>query len=123
MSYTADPVRDAAIYYDKLDAESEKLEAQEAYYADLITEAFTSDLTKVSDTKLLQVPYVTGNPGKIKYQPIGEAIGDLIAYDDVFNQLLKVLRTSPCAEVANLRAAMAKRYSDQWASELGEFSL
>lgn len=123
MYYTADPVRDALRYESHMEAASEAREASEVMYSEMISEAFTVDLPKVSNVKLLQVPYVANaNNGCIRYQPITEAVSDLIADDIVFDMFLEVLRKSNCEMVSRLRAVMAHSYSDKWASELSEYA-
>ena len=120
MYYTANPVADAERYYDELEEQAYAKEAAESEFAEIIQDAFTVDLTTCSNTKILSVPYVASFEGKIKYQPISEAIGEEINEAAAFAILMEVLQKSPCALVDKLRKEMARHYADYWVSDLGD---
>jgi hypothetical protein len=94
----------------------------EAMYTEIITDAFTKDVRNVSNHCVLSVPFVSGSKGAIARQSLSDAVEDGITETAAMNALMNVLAKSDCALVQELRVALAKKYVDQWACELAEYT-
>lgn len=112
MSYSTNPVRDAETYFDRQFAEGERVDADIAFAAETIREAFAA---------FQPIPFVssTGSKGVLRYMPWTEAVNDYITYPETDALLMDVLKNSECPKVKALMKAIVDRYVDMNADELG----
>lgn len=107
------------------DAHDRKLEAAESayeralqHYTLEIRETLTADIRKTPPYRL-QLPYVRGSDISVKYQPVSEAVSDMVFGDtEILQLLMDVLHASDCAMVERLRQGLAAEYIKMWADVL-----
>lgn len=108
MPYTANPHADAEALGDKQDADEARQVSDLAKWQAIIKDGFES---------FGKVPYLMGTC-TAGFQSFEEAVSDLVAEDQIFNELLAVLKTSECPKVKALLASMQAKWNELWADVL-----
>ena len=108
---------------DRQDDEAEAIEEMTAVASKEIEDVFCKD-TRTTHPRKLTLPRavyqsVMSKTGKVERYSLMDAIADMICDEPVVTALLNVLHASDCAEVQKLRQALATRYSELEAEEVG----
>lgn len=123
MSYSSDPVLDAARYEEKRAAEVGDYNRRLDYAHEVIKSAFCVEIRK-PDIKHLTVPavhyYRLASEPHVRYLPVREVIADEMSCGTPLDALMEVLNKSDCPHVAALRKAIADSYAASNADELAE---
>lgn len=123
MSYSSDPVLDAARYEDQRAAEADDYNRRLDYASELIQSAFCVEIRR-PDIKHLTVPavnyYRLASEPHVRYLPVREVIADEMSCGTPLDALMEVLNKSDCPHVALLRKAIADRYEKNHANDLAE---
>lgn len=117
MSYSSDPVLDAARHYDAIAAENEAIEDLEIAAREEITDTLTKH---IRTTKALTLPAVHFGKSRVEYVPIAEVIQDEIGFGKPFEALMQALHKSDCPFVSAIRLAIAESYAESNETEIAQ---
>ena len=119
--YKAHPERDALAHDDAQEAAQEATEAALAQITADIQQLFTQDIRTVPIERLT-APCLGGVPQRRMDVPMNEALDSALCYSVPNARLMAVLAGSDCPLVAELRAAMAAQWVENWASDIAGYA-
>ena len=117
MSYSSDPVLDAARHYDAIAAENEAIEDLEIAATQEIMDTLTKQIRTATN---LTLPAVHYGKSIVESVSISEVIQDEIGFGAPFDAIMQCLHKSDCQYVAAIREAIAKSYADSTATEIAQ---
>lgn len=112
---------DQSRYQDRIDAADSAaalLKATEASIAEDLRKWMCEGMADPSKARAMpHVRFINGRDTEA-FQPFAVALADMLDYDDVFAEMLGVLKHSTCPLVAALRTAIADKYAAMYAYDL-----
>lgn len=115
MSYSTNPVADAARYYDAADYYDAAFEAALAAETASIVELFTTVLRQIG---VAYIPSPCAPNGAVKRVSLAGELHDLITEPGPWEALIAVIDGSDCPKVCALREAMGKRWAYHHAADV-----